>query len=109
MAEGHDTAVLDSIRSLSMVCKEGVFLLEEELGSNDPDLDERCGLLAGRHEVYALRIPGCRGQRLAVSIDLAASDPSPATLHGAVPARDACASARRLATQQLAPLNPTWE
>lgn len=108
-APGHEHDLLASIRRLSRACKEGVFLLEEELESNDPDLSERCGLLADRHEVYAIRIPGCRGYRLAVSIDLKSTKPPPVTIHGAIQSQEACAVAGRLATAQLGLINPTWE
>lgn len=108
-AHGHEYEILASIRRLSMTCKQGIFLLEEELESKDPDLDERCGLLGDQYEVYSIKIPGCRGYRLAASIDLKSTKPPPVTIHGAIPSREACSIARRMVTSQLGLLNPSWE
>ena len=109
VAPRHEEDVLETIRPLSMQCREGVLMVEEELEANDPDIDERCGLLADRFEVYAVRIPGCRGFRLAVSMDLRSGSPPAAALHGAVPARRACDAARRLATRHRDLIDPAWE
>lgn len=107
-APGFTTEILNSIRPLSDVCKEGVFTLEEEWETNDPDVDERCGLLAVRHEIYSVRIPGCRGYRIAVSMDLG-SKPPPITIHGAIRSKGACMLAQKIATRHLKLINPSWE
>jgi hypothetical protein len=108
--EGFAEEVFDTIRPLSLNCREGAVLVAEGLRRAGADADERCGLLADRHEVFALRIPRCAGRRLAASFDLGARPgPAPVTIHGAVPARGACAAARRLATRHLRLTNPVWE
>ncbi|MBA5779066.1 hypothetical protein H2509_18205 [Stappia sp. F7233] len=101
--------VIDSIRRLTMACKENVLMLEEELKSNDPDLDERCGLLDNRFEVYAVAIPQCPRAKLALSIDFGDGSPPSVMLHGAVGAANACAAACRLAIWHRNLMNPTWE
>lgn len=106
---GFESDLIVSIRPLSTICKEGVFLLEEELESNDPDINERCGLLNDRYEVYSVKIPGCKGHYLGISIDLKSSKPPPVTIHGAVGAHKACTNVRNLVTRQLKLINPSWE
>ena len=102
---------MDSIRSLKRrEDKLGVLMLEEELKTNDPDADERCGLLADRYEVFAIRIPGCTTHRLAASIDFKSGQPAPPVmLHGVFRAQSACVQARRHAEQHRDLINPTWE
>lgn len=102
-------AVIDSIRRLTMACKENVLMLEEELKSNDPDPQERCGLLDNRFEVYAVAIPQCSRAKLALSIDFGDGNPPSVMLHGAVGAANACAAASRLAISHRDLMNPTWE
>ena len=87
---GFAEVVENQIRALDADCATGVLFLIDELEAADPDLDERCGLLDMRHEVYAVRIPGCRRHRLVVSIDRDRNDAC--VVHGVVPA----SSARRL-------------
>ncbi len=116
-ALGYEDEVYASVSALSERCQLGVIMIVEELKSNDPDVeDERCGLLADRHEVYAIVIPErptlfsrCKNHRLAVSIDLKSGPPPTAIVHGVVPLQDACEASRRLATRHLGLVNPTWE
>ena len=84
-------------------------MLDEELCFNDPDLNDRCGLLNGRYEVYAATIPQCKMYKLVLSIDFAGSSPPPVMLHGAVPSTAACESAKRLAGVHRHIANPFWE
>lgn len=109
LASHHEDEILASIRSLPMQCREEVLMIEQELESHDPDLDERCGLLADRFEVYAIRVPGCRRFRLAVSMDFRSGFPPPVTIHGVIPARRACEASRHLATRHHTLINPSWE
>ena len=64
-------------------------MLDEELRLNDPDLNDRCGLLDSRYEVYAATIPQM--------------------IHGAVGVRSACRGAQRLATEHRRLKDPVWE
>jgi hypothetical protein len=85
-----------------------VLFLIDELEAADPDLDERCGLLDMRHEVYAVRIPGCRRHRLVVSIDRDRNDAC--VVHGVVPAAGrACNAAHGFAAAQLELTGRAWE
>ncbi|WP_298842273.1 hypothetical protein [uncultured Roseobacter sp.] len=88
--------LVQSIRHLSIPCRENILMLEKEFRSNDPDASERCGRLAGGYVVCAVMIPECRGHKLAVSLDLAASGPPVLMIHGAVAAKGACDAARDL-------------
>ena len=91
-------------------CVDGVDLLLEELEATDPPVEERCGLLAGRHEVYALRIPRHARTRLAVSIDRAPAGFGPVTVHGLVASTARpCDAARGLAERHLHLIAPAWE
>ena len=95
---------------LSFDCARGVDLLLEELEDRDPDPSERLGRLADRHEIYALRIPGCRARVLIVSLDTRPPPPWPCVAHAIVPAgprrHDA---ARALAADHLDLALALWE
>lgn len=79
----HDQ-VLNDFRDASSPCVEGAYFLIEELETQDPDLDEKCGLLDDRYEVYALKVPKCSSLSLIVSLDTSQEEPWPCTLHGLV-------------------------
>ena len=106
----HEDAILAEIGALSFDCARGVDFLLEELEEQDPDTDERCGLLGGRHELYALRIPDCPRYAMIVSLDTRRPRPWPCTLHGLVPRkarpRDA---ARLIVSTQFNLVRPSWE
>jgi hypothetical protein len=105
-----EAEVLAEIAALSTTCVDGVEFLLEELERQDPDPDERCGLLAARHEVYALRPPGCAARRLVVSIDRRARAPGACVVHGVVSSTARpCDAGRRRAEAQLDLVNPVWE
>lgn len=104
---GFEEEVLADFRKASVECVAGVDFLLEELVTQDPDPDERCGLLALRHELYALRVPGCPRGRLLVSIDRPLG---PCAVHGLVPAlARPCDLLRSRAERQLKLINPVWE
>lgn len=85
-------------------------MLLEELAHLDPDPDERCGLLDGRHELYAIPVPGCRRLVLAVSLDTGRPDPWPCTVHGLLGRTGTpCAQARKRAERHLNLVDPIWE
>lgn len=104
-----EAAVLEDFMAASADCVDGAHLLLAELAVQEPDLDERCGLLGGRHEVYALRIPRCSRLRLSVSIDRRLGDGA-VTVHGLVPSTARpCDAGRRLAETHLRLTAPAWE
>lgn len=109
VAPGYEDDVLGTIRPLSMSCREGVLLLDEELASNDPDADECCGWLDNRHEVFVVAIPGCRGRKLVVSIDHGSGLPPPATLHGVIRTTQGGRTARQLVPMHFGLIDPVWE
>ena len=49
--------LLSQLTDIDIIGVIGVEMLIKELENNNPDLDERCGLLNSQYEVYALRIP----------------------------------------------------
>lgn len=106
--EGFDDTVAMEIADHDDDVQQEIFMLIEELEDTDPEVDERCGLLAERHEVYAMRVPGHRGKRLALSVDRLPGSHR-VLLHGIVPSHHACATARRLAVRQLRLIDPIWE
>ena len=104
----------DTIGKLDITCGSGVFMLIEELKNPDPkiqpDVDERCGLLANKREIYALDIPGCDGFYLVISLDCADPLTGPVILHGAIAAKDqTCEVGRAIATRHFKLNNPIWE
>ncbi|WP_300031445.1 hypothetical protein [uncultured Roseobacter sp.] len=105
----HQAELVDSMRHLSIPCRENILMLEKELRSNDPDTSERCGRLSGGCVVFAVVIPECKGHRLAVSLELAVSGPPPLMLHGVVAARNACDAARDLVVRHRNLVEKEWE
>ena len=102
--------VLKDFKSPSVKCVEGADFLLEELEENDPDLDERCGLLNNRYEVYALPVPNCRSLVLVVSLDTSRNQPWPCTLHGLLSRRGRpCEAARKRAVKHFNLIDPSWE
>lgn len=107
---GFSEEVLKDFEAPSAACVTGADLLLEELETHDPDLDERCGLLADRFEVYALRIPRCAHLALVVSLDTAGRRPWRCIVHGLVPRRPrACERGRRRAARHFDLIDPSWE
>lgn len=107
--EFHDE-VLESFKKPTSKCVAGADFLIEELEEQDPDLNERCGLLDNRHEVYALSVPECRGNVLIVSLDTSKKRPWPCTLHGLISRRGRpCEIGRQLATTHFNLIDPSWE
>lgn len=108
--DGFEDEFRSSWMALSDDCVEALLMILEEMEGDDPDVDERCGLLEDRHEVYARRLPGCASHRLVVSLDLSGAAPHPMALHAAVPSQPTpCAAARSIAARQLKLVNPVWE
>lgn len=105
----HEDEVLATIRPLSMACKENILMVAEELARADPEISERCGLLADRYEVYALSVPSCGPMRLVVSLDFGEQVHPSAMIHGTVPRAQACAKARRLVIRHRSLIDPSWE
>lgn len=106
----YEEKVLEAIATLTSACVDGIDMLLEELEDQDPDPDERCGLLAMRHEIFALRVPGCRRTGLVVSIDRGEPEPASCTVHGLAQASALpCSLAYRMAREQLGLVNSIWE
>jgi len=102
--------VLKDFEKPSTRCVTGADFLLEELEQQDPDLEERCGLLADRHEIYALDIPRCAHLVLVVSLDTKKRQPWPCTVHGLHRSHDRpCDAGRSIATRHFALINPSWE
>lgn len=109
-ATGFEEEVLKDFLSPSTRCVAGADLLLEELEKFDPDLDERCGLLADRHEVYALNVTRCRHLALVVSLDIVVPRPWPCTVHGLLPRSGLpCETGRQKAERHFNLTNPSWE
>lgn len=105
-----EDAVLAEFEAATADCVDGAHMLLEELETQEPDADERCGLLAGRHEIYALRIPLCARMRLAVSIDRGVGAFGPVTVHGLVASTARpCETGRRLAETHFGLNALAWE
>lgn len=98
-------------RAVSKECASGADFRLEELEEQEPDIDERCGLLDNRHEIYALIIPDCSRYALAVSLDIGSVEqPWPCTVHGLVSRGNRpCEQARFRATKHFQLINPSWE
>jgi hypothetical protein len=102
--------VLQDFVSPSARCVEGAEFLLEELEAQDPDLDERCGLLDGRHEIYAVVVPGCSSLVLVVSLDVSGRQPWRCTVHGLLARRGRpCDAGRARAARHFDLVNPSWE
>ena len=97
-APGFGDEVLEDFAAPSTRCVAGAELLLQELEDQDPDLEERCGLLADRYEVYALRIPGCPHLVMAVSMDTASPRPWRCFVHGLLSSRARPCEAGRKST-----------
>jgi len=102
-------AILKEYEGLSLPCADGLHTMIERLGEREPSLRDRCGLMADRHELYAITLPDCPRRALVVSIDARAT-PRPRVVHGTLAiAPELAARARDLARSQLGLINPTWE
>lgn len=102
----------DSVRALRrQQDKLGVLMLEEELKFNDPDADDKCGVVGRRYKVFAMTIPDCKTHRLGVSIDFKSGALAPPVmLHGVVVADDTCCGeVKRLTKLHRTPLKPNQE
>ena len=107
--EEVEDEVLETVRALSLDCLSGVELVLSELALAEPSLEGRCGLLADRFEIFAVRLPGCAAARLAIAVDLGRPE-RPRIVLAAVPALSRrCETARRLATRHLRLIDPSWE
>jgi hypothetical protein len=107
---GYRDEVLRDFETPPTACVAGADFLIEELEQNNPDLDERCGLLNDRYEVYAVRLPDCRSYVLVVSLDTSLVQPWPCTLHGLLPSDiRPCDVGRQRAAIHLNLINPSWE
>lgn len=106
---GHEADILAEFMALPLKCADGFDAMLDILSEQEPSPRDRCGLLADRHEIFAIPLPDCAKRRLIVSIDCKARG-RPRALHGTVVSNaQSCAEGRRLATKQLALLGPVWE
>lgn len=105
-----DDEVMAEFVALSTTCLAGAEMLLEELETDDPDVDERCGLLADRYEIYAIKLPGCGRLAMIVSLDTGVSAPWPCVVHGLVSSRGAaCRVGKARAERHLGLADPSWE
>lgn len=102
--------VLEDFKHPSTKCVTGADFLLEELEDHDPDLEERCGLLENRFELYALRIPNCSHLALLVSLTVSGKKPWPCVVHGLAERHSRpCEVARQKAIRHFDLCNPSWE
>jgi len=102
--------VLKDFNHPSAKCVTGADFLLEELEDHDPDLEERCGLLDNRIELYALRIPSCSHLALLVSLTVSEEKPWPCVVHGLAESRSRpCEVARQKAIRHFGLIDPSWE
>lgn len=106
---GHEAQILKEFTDLTLKCADGLDAMLDILAEQEPSPRDRCGLLADRHEIFAIPLPDCAKRRLIVSIDCNAKG-RPRALHGTVASSShSCDEGRRLTTEQLALRGPLWE
>ena len=106
---GHEDEVLEAFAKLPLSCANGFSSMMDILEENDPSLNDRCGFLADRYELYAIPLPDCAGRVLVLSIDQKAAA-RPRWLHGTLPASaSACEQGRQIAVRHFGLIDPTWE
>lgn len=107
-APPHLEALKDSIRSLPRIeDRLNVLMLEDELKYNDPEADDKCGVIAKRYKVFAMTIPGCKTHRLGVSVDIRSGKLAPPVmLHGVTRAGDGCCAEVKRQTKLHRGLTP---
>lgn len=105
-----ESEVMAEFVALSTNCLAGADMLLEELDTDEPDVEERCGLLADRYEVYAMKVPGCGRLTMIVSFDTGVQPPWPCLVHGLVSSRGfPCRAGQARAERHLRLTHPSWE
>lgn len=106
---GHEAEILKEFTDLPLKCADGLEAMLDILAEQEPSPRDRCGLLADRHEIFAVPLPDCAMRRLVLSIDCKAKG-RPRAVHGTLPSSPhSCENGRLLATRQLALTGPAWE
>ncbi|WP_226582793.1 hypothetical protein [Acuticoccus sediminis] len=106
---GYEDAILEEFRTLPLKCADGLDTMIGMLEDREPSVKDWCGLIAGRHELYAIPLPDCAQRRLIVSVRRT-DRTRPRTVHGTLPGGEyACSRGRDIAVTQLGLINPLWE
>lgn len=106
---GYEDALLEDYAALPLPCADGFSSMIDILETQEPSVRDRCGLIADRHELYAVPLPDCGERVMLLSIDRKARA-RPRALHGTLPAsKSACDRGARIAIGQLGLVNPSWE
>lgn len=106
---GFEDDLLNELRTLPIDCAHGIYSMLDQLAEAEPSIQERCGRIADRYELYAVSIFDCPRRRLVVTIDENRKG-RPRAAHGSVPAgAHACNTGLQLASRQLGLINPSWE
>lgn len=106
---GFEDDLLNELRTLPIDCAHGIYSMLDQLAEAEPGIQERCGRIADRYELYAVSIFDCPRRRLVVTIDENRKG-RPRAAHGSVPAgAHACKTGLQLASRQLGLINPSWE
>lgn len=106
---GCEDEIVEEYAGLSLPCANGFSNMLDILEENDPNLNDRCGHLADRFELYAVPLPDCPKRVLIVTIDQKGAG-SPRWIHGTLPVSEkTCERGSRIAIRQLGLVDPAWE
>lgn len=106
---GYEDAVLDEYRALPLPCADGFARLVDLMEQDEPGTRYRCGLIADRHELYAIPLPDCATRVMIVSVDRRVRA-APRAIHGVCrSSKAACGQGARIAIGQFGLVNPSWE
>jgi hypothetical protein len=106
---GYHDSLLSEFNDLPLACADGLDTMIGRMDHRDPNPKERCGLIADRHELYAVTLPGCDDRAMIMTIDIAAPG-RPRAIHGTLPLDPRTnENGRRVAVSQLNLINPSWE
>lgn len=105
----YEDAILDEYAALPLKCADGFYTMIDLLSERNPSPNDWCGAIDARYDLYAVPLPDCYRRRLVLTVDQTDTD-RPRIVHGTISgSEDACSRAARIATRQLALVNPSWE
>lgn len=107
--DAHEDEVLSDLEDLSADCLDAVDHLLGALETQPPALEDRCGLLDDRWELFAMRLPGCPRHRLLVAIDHRTEALPCIVLGVGQSLKRPCDMARSRATKHFGLIDPVWE
>lgn len=106
---GYEDQILEEYARLSLPCADGFYNMIRILEHNEPGLNDRCGLIDDRFELYAIPLPDCVKRAMIVTVDRKRTA-MPRAIHGTVPRSSrACDRGAKLAIRQLGLVDPSWE